>query len=81
MKDRWSRYIGAMGIEAVAKQAETTVLLSGLGGLGVEIAKNLVLAGCKELILHDTQVTSHYDLASQFYLDEFYCNYSMETRA
>ena len=54
VKDRWSRYIGAMGIEAVAKQAEATVLLSGLGGLGVEIAKNLVLAGCLELILHDT---------------------------
>lgn len=54
VKDRWSRYIGAMGIEAVAKQAEATILISGLGGVGVEIAKNLVLAGCKELILHDS---------------------------
>ena len=47
VKDRWSRYIGAMGIEAVAKQAESSIFLSGLGGLGVEIAKNIVLAGCK----------------------------------
>lgn len=54
VKDRWSRYIGAMGIEAVAKQAESTVFVSGLGPLGVEIAKNIILAGCKELILHDT---------------------------
>lgn len=53
VKDRWSRYIGAMGIEAVAKQAESTVFVSGLGPLGVEIAKNIILAGCKELILHD----------------------------
>ena len=53
VKDRWSRYIGAMGIEAVAKQAESRVLLMGLGPLGVEIAKNIVLAGCKELILYD----------------------------
>ena len=57
-----------MGIEAVAKQAEATIFLSGLGGLGVEIAKNLVLAGCKELILHDTQAPTEYDLSSQFYL-------------
>lgn len=68
VKDRWSRYIGTMGIEAVAKQAEATIFLSGLGGLGVEIAKNLVLAGCKELILHDTQAPTEYDLSSQFYL-------------
>ena len=57
-----------MGIEAVAKQAEATVFISGLGGLGVEIAKNLVLAGCKEIILHDTKVPSDYDLTSQFYI-------------
>ena len=53
VKDRWSRYIGAMGIEAVAKQAESRILICGLGPLGVEIAKNIVLAGCKELILFD----------------------------
>ena len=70
VKDRWSRYIGAMGIEAVAKQAESTIFLSGLGGLGVEIAKNIVLAGCKELIIHDKKGASYYDLASQFFLEE-----------
>jgi molybdopterin/thiamine biosynthesis adenylyltransferase len=42
-----------MGIEAVAKQAESRILISGMGPLGVEIAKNIVLAGCKELILFD----------------------------
>ena len=33
--DRWSRYIGAMGIEAVKKQAESSVLLVGLKPLGL----------------------------------------------
>ena len=70
VKDRWSRYIGAMGIEAGAKQAESSVFLCGLGGLGVEIAKNLVLAGCKELILHDTLVPGWNDLGCQFFLPE-----------
>ena len=27
VKDRWSRYIGAMGIESVAKQAEAVVYI------------------------------------------------------
>jgi molybdopterin/thiamine biosynthesis adenylyltransferase len=53
VKDRWSRYIGAMGIEAVAKQAESRVLLCELGALSVEIAKNIVLAGCKELVIFE----------------------------
>jgi len=53
VKDRWSRYIGAMGIEAVAKQAESRVLICELGALGLEIAKNIVLAGCKELVVFE----------------------------
>lgn len=35
MQDRWSRYIGAMGLEAVKKQAESSVLLIGLKPLGL----------------------------------------------
>ena len=36
VKDRWSRYIGAMGIEAVAKQSAANIFLSGAGALGIE---------------------------------------------
>ena len=70
VKDRWSRYIGAMGIEAVRRQANSTILIYGAGGLGIEIAKNLVLSGCKELVLQDNKLTTYYDLSSQFYLNE-----------
>eukprot|EP01022_Parablepharisma_sp_SALTPOND_P020985 TRINITY_DN395_c0_g1_i1.p1 TRINITY_DN395_c0_g1~~TRINITY_DN395_c0_g1_i1.p1 ORF type:complete len:5656 (-),score=802.26 TRINITY_DN395_c0_g1_i1:1614-18581(-) len=70
VKDRWSRYIGAVGIDAVAKQAKSLVFLSGAGGLGIEIAKNIVLSGCKEFILHDTKVATKFDLSSQFFLTE-----------
>ena len=35
LQDRWSRYIGAMGIEAVKKQAQSSVLLIGLTPLGL----------------------------------------------
>jgi molybdopterin/thiamine biosynthesis adenylyltransferase len=63
VKDRWSRYIGAMGLEAVAKQASASIFLSGANALGIEIAKNIVLAGCKKFTLHDTKVTSFADLS------------------
>ena len=63
VKDRWSRYIGAMGIEAVKKQANAEVLISGLNGLGVEIAKNIVLSGVKRLSLHDSSKTEWTDLS------------------
>jgi molybdopterin/thiamine biosynthesis adenylyltransferase len=57
-----------MGIEAVAKQAKSRILLCGLGTLGVEIAKNIVLAGCKELILYDEYAGSYNELSGQFFM-------------
>jgi len=63
VKDWWSRYIGALGIEAVAKQATSSVFLSGASALGIEIAKNIILAGCKTFVLHDTEITTFRDLS------------------
>ena len=42
-KDRYSRYIGAMGMEAVQHQSNANIFISGAGALGIEIAKNIVL--------------------------------------
>lgn len=35
VKDRWSRYIGAMGIDAVSKQAKADILICGLGPMAM----------------------------------------------
>jgi len=44
--------------------------LSGLGSLGVEIAKNIVLSGLKRLTIHDSRITTQRDLISgQFFLN------------
>jgi molybdopterin/thiamine biosynthesis adenylyltransferase len=59
-----------MGIEAVAKQAESRILICGLGSVGVEIAKNIVLAGCKELILFDDIPPLKDELSGQFFLTQ-----------
>ena len=69
VKDRWSRYIGAMGVEAVAKQASANVFLSGAGALAIEIAKNLVLAGCKSFTLHDYRPITYREFSGQFFLN------------
>lgn len=70
VKDRWSRYIGAMGIEAVRAQARANIFLSGAGALGIEIAKNLVLAGCKAFTMHDTVPVTKKEASGQFFLQE-----------
>jgi hypothetical protein len=68
VKDRWSRYIGAMGVEAVTKQSKASIVLLGLGALGVEIAKNIVLSGCRQLSVWDDKPVKYTDLSGQFFL-------------
>lgn len=57
-----------MGVEAVAKQAASKIFMSGAGALGAEIAKNIVLSGCKQFTLHDTRHITYRDLSGQFFL-------------
>ena len=61
----------AIGKDAMHKIQQSNVLISGLGGLGVEIAKNVILSGVKSVTLHDKSVASSYDLSSQVLLDDF----------
>eukprot|EP01116_Phalansterium_solitarium_P008754 TRINITY_DN2271_c0_g2_i1.p1 TRINITY_DN2271_c0_g2~~TRINITY_DN2271_c0_g2_i1.p1 ORF type:complete len:1039 (-),score=398.38 TRINITY_DN2271_c0_g2_i1:311-3427(-) len=64
----YSRQKIMLGEEAMKRMAQSSVFLSGLGGLGVEIAKNIALAGVKALTLHDSTVATWLDLSTQFYL-------------
>jgi len=64
----YSRQIYVLGKEAMARMAGCKILVSGLGGLGVEVAKNIVLGGVQSVTLQDTKPTSWLDLSSQFYL-------------
>ena len=41
----YSRQIGTYGLEMMGKLVKMKVLIVGMRGLGVEIAKNLILAG------------------------------------
>ncbi|RLN96567.1 hypothetical protein BBJ28_00025867, partial [Nothophytophthora sp. Chile5] len=66
----YSRQLYVMGREAQLRMGAANVLIVGLNGLGVEIAKNVILAGVKSVTLHDDTPASALDLASQFYLTE-----------
>ncbi|XP_058054330.1 ubiquitin-like modifier-activating enzyme 1 isoform X1 [Anopheles bellator] len=64
----YSRQLYVLGHDAMRRMARSDVLISGLGGLGVEVAKNVILGGVKSVTLHDTALCTVADLSSQFYL-------------
>ena len=66
----YSRQLYVMGHEAQRRMAKSDVLIIGLNGLGVETAKNVILAGVKSVTLHDDALATMNDLASQFYITE-----------
>jgi len=64
----YSRQLYVLGHAAMRRMAASNVLISGMRGLGVEIAKNVILGGVKSVTIHDQGVAAWGDLASQFYL-------------
>ena len=57
------RYV--LGHEAMRRMQKSNVLISGMGGLGIEIAKNVVLGGVKGMTIHDQKQACWKDLTSQ----------------
>eukprot|EP01091_Cochliopodium_minus_P000175 TRINITY_DN101_c0_g2_i1.p1 TRINITY_DN101_c0_g2~~TRINITY_DN101_c0_g2_i1.p1 ORF type:complete len:1026 (-),score=378.99 TRINITY_DN101_c0_g2_i1:76-3153(-) len=68
--DKWSRLIHAIGKEALMKMQQAKILVSGLKGLGMEIAKNVVLMGIRKCTIYDNEKVEIRDLSSQFFLRE-----------
>ncbi|XP_045903034.1 ubiquitin-like modifier-activating enzyme 6 [Micropterus dolomieu] len=64
----YSRQRYVLGDSAMHQMAKSSVFLSGMGGLGIEIAKNIVLAGVKAVTLHDTKQCETWDLGSNFFI-------------
>ena len=68
--DLYSRQIGTFGMETMGKLVKMKVLIIGLRGLGVETAKNLILAGPGQVDLYDPTTVKIEDLGSNFYLKQ-----------
>ncbi|XP_028760249.1 ubiquitin-activating enzyme E1 2-like [Neltuma alba] len=69
-EDLHSRQLAVYGRETMRKLFMSNVLVSGMQGLGVEIAKNLILAGFKSVTLHDEGKVELWDLSSNFAFSE-----------
>ncbi|XP_054337967.1 ubiquitin-like modifier-activating enzyme 7 isoform X7 [Pongo pygmaeus] len=69
-EELYSRQLYVLGSPAMQRIQGARVLVSGLQGLGAEVAKNLVLMGVGSLTLHDPHPTCWSDLAAQFLLSE-----------
>lgn len=61
----YSRQLYVLGHEAMRRMAQSNVLIAGMRGLGVEIAKNIVLGGVKAVTIQDTGKAQWGDLSSE----------------
>lgn len=66
----YSRQLYVLGREGMHKMQESDVLVVGLGGLGVEVAKNIILSGVRSVTLFDKTICTARDLSSQYFLRE-----------
>nr|CCD14948.1 unnamed protein product [Trypanosoma congolense IL3000] len=64
--DQQSRTIGTYGLETMAKLISFKVLIVGCGGVGIETAKNLALAGVHTIILCDPKKCEEKDMGVNF---------------
>ena len=69
-EDLQSRQMAVYGRESMQKLKTASVLISGLNGLGAEVAKNVILANVKAVTLHDDKAATAADAGSHFYLGE-----------
>ena len=58
------------GHDTIEKISQLKVFIYGLRGLGIEVAKNIILNGCQEVSLQDPSIVKINDLGSNFYLSE-----------
>jgi ubiquitin-activating enzyme E1 len=64
----YSRQLYVMGHDAQRRMMASRAVMIGCSGLGVEIAKNCILAGLHSLVLVDPLPATSYDWGGNFYL-------------
>ena len=66
-KSLYSRQLYVIGKEAMEALSRTSVLISGMTGLGIEVAKCVILSGVKSVTIHDTGKIRKKELTSNYY--------------
>jgi len=70
MMDLYSRQIGAFGVETMKNILTLDVLIIGARGVGVEAAKDIILAGPRSVTLYDPTPVSISDFGANCFLTE-----------
>jgi len=66
----YSRQIGTYGLNTMIKLSKLNIYIYGQRGLGIEIAKNIILAGPRAVTIFDDKKASINDLTANFYITE-----------
>lgn len=62
-----SRQLAVYGQEAQGKLMALRIFIHGISGLGVEVAKNLILAGPKQVTIYDNHKVTTEEVGRNFY--------------
>ena len=68
VSDLYSRQVGLYGLETMKKIMKLNILIYGMRGLGVEIAKNIILSGPNRVTIFDPNIAKTNDLTANCYL-------------
>ena len=68
--DKWSRQIRTYGIEITKKLSKLKILVVGLRGYGLEIAKNIILSNPNQVSIFDDEICKINDLGCNYYISE-----------
>ena len=66
----YSRQIVLLGLETMEKISKLSILIIGQRGLGIEVAKNIIVSGPRKVFIFDPNPVEISDLGSNFYLKE-----------
>ena len=69
-EDLYSRQIIFLGLETMKKISQLNILIIGLRGLGIEIAKDVIVSGPNKVTIFDPNEVVIEDLGNNFYLCE-----------
>ena len=69
-EELYSRQIAAYSSNSMNKISKLKILIYGIRGLGLEISKNIILAGPERVTIFDDKKITIEDMGSNFFIEE-----------
>lgn len=76
----YDRQIRLWGVDAQRRMRASRVLVAGLGSLGAEVVKNIVLAGVN-VTIQDSSPATEEDVGSQFFINASHLGQNVSSAA